>query len=663
MPEDLTQSLAAAESSFLTATVSVNLAAREVTVPQRVLNHSDDLTKLIWSESAGAADYGHLSTLSLLKYIGGRLAAPAPGEQAGNPLQPLVDASEATTSSRAKKAAVKLCPAQESLEFGYDFGLKRSRTAAAAVAGGGSQSARTSPSASPRGHHRQRSKDEGRRGEPRADASAKKPPASVVLPETTSEKEDDDNRRRRPATTTESRPQYTITVETLAFVKQRMPLLAAMMHLLCPSPSPPAATASSGRAAATAGGGGGGEGEEESGDELEPPRERGREKEKEREGDEGGRPPPPPAPARRNLLKSLRGDRTVAATAAASVAPPVSARGRRSSITSYDLLPQQPWQRQFEDVLIHFVDFPVLRNYLLTRLMNFESVLPWDPPAPPDDAAGRPPESGKRRPRASLHGLRQIALLPAASPELGDACCHIVRKLLEGGMANEAVRFLSSEPALAHADRVGFAADLALASAFVKSYLEVVSLGQGGEGVREKTAAASVVADPVSLLSRLSDPELAARLALASLRSWPAGVCAAMLTRCLHHLRPSSPLLPALSEKLHRMEVYEKVMETCESPLRGGGGGGGFGGGARRGGGAKSPWGSWSELAADSESKPGYVLQILLESKAFSLAHRWASSHSLSPDITQVYHRTYFNILYTYTCCCIWPLSDLSAAN
>lgn len=577
--------------------MSVNLAAREVTLPQRVLNHSDDLTKLIWSENT--SDYGHLSTLSLLKHIGGRLAP-----EAAIPLQPLIDTAEA----RTKKPTVKMCPAHESLEFGYDFGLKKSRTASRS-----SQSTRTSPSESPRGHQRHRSKDEGWR-EPRVEVSPKKP---VMVVSETSEKDDD---KWQPTS-----PQYAITVETLAFVKQRMPLLAAMMHLLCPSPSSPTGARASSRATA------GGEGEEESGDE-ESMREERREKEREkdREADDGGRP------LRMALLKSLRGDR--------SAPPPVVAR-KRLSISSYDLLPQQPWQRQFEDVLIHFVDFPVLRNYLLTRMMSFESVLPWDPPDTSADA--HPPKREKQR-RSSLQGLmslRQIALLPATSAELGEACCYIVHKLLDAGMVNEAVRFLSSEPALAHMGSVGFMADLALASAFVKSYLEVLSVGQGGEGVREKKTASM---DPISLLSRLSDPELAARLALSSLHNWPASVCSAMLSYCLHHLPPSSPLLPPLSEKLHRMAVYERVMETCESPLRLAGSiaeGDGVGGrGVWHG---RSPWGSWSELAADSESKPAYVLQILLESKAFALARRWAYSHNLSPDITQV-HCMYVHCMCTF---------------
>jgi len=131
---------------------------------------------------------------------------------------------------------------------------------------------------------------------------------------------------------------------------------------------------------------------------------------------------------------------------------------------------------------------------------------------------------------------------------------------------------------------------------------------------------------PVALLSQLSDQELAARLALASLCNWPVEICVDILSYCVHHLPPASPLFSVLSEKLKKMQVYARVMDTCESP---------FPPVSTHWHTTRSPWRSWSDLSSDSESRPDYVLRIMLGSKAFALARKWSAVHNLQQSVTQ----------------------------
>ena len=307
--------------------------------------------------------------------------------------------------------------------------------------------------------------------------------------------------------------------------------------------------------------------------------------------------------------------------------------------TSYDQhAPLSPslssWQRELDDVLVQFVTHKPMQHFLRARLANFNSILPWD-------LLGiRPTPTGRRsRGRASSalpepkDTLRVLALLPARGHALGFACSYSLHRLVESGRVQEAVAFLASEPAACHRNRTSLLADIALSSAFVKSYSEILSLGQSGEMASEtlsstSPSSSSSYSSPLSLLFQLSDQEMAARLVLSSLHNWPVGVCCDLLSLSSHHLSPSSPLLPTVQDKLERIQIYSTIMAKCRSLL--------LTRSEREKKKEQRSWSKWTDLAHDSECKPQFVLGVLLTEREFELARRWAHVHSLSQRISQV---------------------------
>lgn len=517
-PEDFVSTLKTAESQYLSANVTINLSKKEVSVPQLLSNHRNDFIKPIWSEHASETSHGYLSDWALIKYIHSGL----PKEQA-DILQPLLDASDAT---KGKKVTLKLTVRNDSLSFGYNFGVKK-------------LAVKKSPKTSPKVRRRHLGKEEKQKTNGRGE------PASAA---------------------------YVFTPETLAFVKQQSLLLAALVHLLCPPPA-------------------GKTGSEEKGEEEE--KEAGKE-----EVETSGR---------KTILSSFRGKQ--------------KAVQQRKVLTFEDKnVSLQPWRKQFDDVLSHFASYPPMKQYLLARLSSFNSLIPWELSSPPAAKGGR------KLSREYSVSLQKLAALPGPSEELGGACSFALRSLLEAGKVNEAVQFLSSEPAASHLRSVQFLSDTAISCAFVTNYCEVLALRQGGGSAKPTSS----VTYPVALLSQLSDQELGARLALASLCNWPVEICVDILSYCVHHLPPTSPLFSVLSEKLRKMQVYARVMDTCESP---------FPPVSTHWHTTRSPWRSWSDLSSDSESRPDYVLRILLGSKAFALARKWSAVHSLQQNVTQVLHK------------------------
>ena len=182
-PEDFVSTLKTAESQYLSANVTINLSKKEVSVPQLLSNHRNDFIKPIWSEHASETSHGYLSDWALIKYIHSGL----PKEQA-DILQPLLDASDAT---KGKKLTLKLTVRNDSLSFGYNFGVKK-------------LAVKKSPKTSPKVRRRHLGKEEKQKTNGRGE------PASAA---------------------------YVFTPETLAFVKQQSLLLAALVHLLCPPPA------------------------------------------------------------------------------------------------------------------------------------------------------------------------------------------------------------------------------------------------------------------------------------------------------------------------------------------------------------------------------------------------------------------------------------------
>ena len=257
------------------------------------------------------------------------------------------------------------------------------------------------------------------------------------------------------------------------------------------------------------------------------------------------------------------------------------------------------WQMTYDEVLSHFAAERPMYQYLVSRLSCFNSLIQWD--GPPDNS----PDSQKDFKVC----LRTLAALPSSSDTVGEACSFAMRRLFENGRVMEAVDFLSSEPVSKHPLKVAYLSDIVLSCAFVSNYL--------------KTDGGSVVAigtkSPLAILSQISDPELASRLTLASLKYWPVGVCMKLLSYCHSHLPPTSLLVDTVKEKLDCMKVYSLIMDTCESPLHR----------------SRSPWKKWYEIAKDSEKRPDYVLQMLLSSRAFAVARQWAAVHAVGQELSQ----------------------------
>lgn len=288
-----------------------------------------------------------------------------------------------------------------------------------------------------------------------------------------------------------------------------------------------------------------------------------------------------------------------------------------------------PWKRQYNEVLTCFSSYLPLSKFLAARLHCFAEQISWEPPPSLDSLSLSPSRlQGPLSDASEGLSLRKIAVASASSKELAVACSYVMKKLVDSEQISEAVRFLSSEPAVSNLPEVQLLADMALSCYFVDYYHQKkkklsLSRGNGGGDGGEDDNDRMITVNPVSTLSRLSDPELAARLALASLQKWPVDVCVDMLSYCLHHLPLGSCLATPLSSKLERLRVYSQIMSKCESPI------------SYQWSRTRAPWMTWAELAKDSKNKTNYVLRVLLESKEFELSREWCRVHKLSGHVQQ----------------------------
>ena len=372
---------------------------------------------------------------------------------------------------------------------------------------------------------------------------------------------------------------YAFTEDTMAFVKKQSQLLASLVSLLCPPVGSPSRQqldlpTADGRILAET-------------DELE------------REGE-----------------KEAEGGRTAALTQShhpRGSKPPLL--WRSSSMTETEKKgvlahPSYAWKDTFTSLMTQFDDGSPLKEFLISRLSSFEGVIPWDrmiQEATTDSNGG----SFSQDPVISL---RKLAVLPSRSSELSHACSLMVRKLLKRGMSDAVLRFQRTEPVASNREQVQFAMELSLTTVFT----QLVSKEE-----KNGSASSKLEFNPLMLLYQLSDSELAARLTLSSLEVWPVSTCVDLLMLCFYHLPPSSSFRPLVGNHLDRLQTYLKIMDTIENPLSPVEAQG-------------SPWSHWAALASDTREKPAFVLGILLESKAFSLARDWARVHELGEDITKV---------------------------
>ena len=368
---------------------------------------------------------------------------------------------------------------------------------------------------------------------------------------------------------------YSFTEDTVAFVREQAPILASLVCLLCP-PEMPSSQASNFKLHSS-----------------------------ERDSFQHDAPEQHPSPA---IVQTLPPDR--------KEQPKPSLVRRSRSITSSDeekvviTHPSPVWQDTLDALLSHLPEDNALRRFLLDRLLPFKGILPWEKLIHDSEANGDGNGDGGK---AGSHGptinLRLLTVLPSQSPELGHACGIVMRKLLQRGMMKEALKFLQSEPVANNGSHVQFAVDLVVSSALSRVI--------GDE--RERNHCLTL--EPLALVYQLSDPELAMRLVLPALVHWPVTTCVGLLFFCFHHLPTTSSFIGIVEEYLKKLQVCEKVMSVTDNPI------------GRHG---KCPWVNWSQLDKDTREKPAYVISLLLDNRAFSLAREWASVYDLQYSCIEV---------------------------
>ena len=179
----------------------------QVTVPQRLYDHRDDFARPVWKEKYANSSLHYLPDLSLLVYLLSHVDSDL-----SELLQPLVTACE-TAVTRKHPLPVKVTVQTEEQRLGYrvlgmEDGNRLLGTGDEVGSAGGSESAVMSPR---RRMSRLRS---------RTDV-----PDSTTPPQVTQ---------------LTMNKGYSFTPEVLTFVTHQNPLLAALIHLLCPPPpSPP----------------------------------------------------------------------------------------------------------------------------------------------------------------------------------------------------------------------------------------------------------------------------------------------------------------------------------------------------------------------------------------------------------------------------------------
>ena len=267
------------------------------------------------------------------------------------------------------------------------------------------------------------------------------------------------------------------------------------------------------------------------------------------------------------------------------------------------------WQKTFDNILTLFEDGSPLKKFIIVRLECFKGILPWD-----RLIQELPSEQHDSKGEDSAVNLRALAVLPGNSPEIGHACSLVLRKLLRRGMIEETLQFLRSEPVINNPSSIRNILDLILSTSLINNATEKQDISGRGKTTKEDE---SRKINPLVLVYQHSNMELVARLVLSSLEVWPVTTCVNLLMYISYHLS-SSPFVPLVNERLQQLYVYQKIIETVETPH------------------GVSPWRHWSDLSYDSKERKDYVLNIILEHKNYTLAREWSLVHRHGDNIVTV---------------------------
>ena len=197
------------------------------------------------------------------------------------------------------------------------------------------------------------------------------------------------------------------------------------------------------------------------------------------------------------------------------------------------------WSNSYKELIECYNQYSPLKAYIESRLSPFEDVLHFQ------SSESKMGEASVQR--TNRHPLiADVGLASAHSRILYNATSYGLQKLTRNRKFQRALEMLSSEP-LANCTEDSFLVSLK------QTVLRIIYLFMLKN---EDTS------NPVSLLARLDDPHLCARLALQSLRHWPLTTCIDVLSMCSGRLPMNSPLLSEVNRELKKMKNYTEVYQS-----------------------------------------------------------------------------------------------------
>lgn len=220
-----------------------------------------------------------------------------------------------------------------------------------------------------------------------------------------------------------------------------------------------------------------------------------------------------------SLFKALKGQTPTKEPKGKPLAEPVLKKGKK-------------WCDLYTELLDCYNQFPPLRTYIESRVSPFEDILSFRL------AKNKVGENKRRHP-----SIADVGLASARSNVLYSATSYGLQNHTRNRRFQRALEMLSSEP-LANCIEDSFLVSLK------QTILRITYLSL----LKKENAP-----NPVSLLARLDDPELCARLALQSLKHWPVTTCIDVLSMCSGRLRMNSTLLNVVNKELKKMKNYSEV--------------------------------------------------------------------------------------------------------
>ena len=220
-----------------------------------------------------------------------------------------------------------------------------------------------------------------------------------------------------------------------------------------------------------------------------------------------------------SLFKALKGQTPTKEPKGKPPTEPVLKKGKK-------------WCDLYTELLDCYNQYAPLKAYIESRVSPFEEILSFH------SVKNKVGENKKRHP-----SIADVGLASARSNVLYSAASYGLQNHTRNRRFQKALEMLSSEP-LANCIEDSFLVSLK------QTVLRITYLAL----LKKENAP-----NPVSLLARLDDPELCARLALQSLKYWPITTCIDVLSMCSGRLRMNSALLNVVTRELKKMKNYSEV--------------------------------------------------------------------------------------------------------